>query len=102
MLPVLSELKITLDNKLADDNLLIIAAYERGAAGNFRALQNILEALGKTTQNISPREIRTIWFLKERGKINDAEFNFAVQFLAIGTISQNPKDFGVDSEAVTF
>ncbi|MDQ6788564.1 MAG: FHA domain-containing protein [Acidobacteriota bacterium] len=102
MLPVLGELKITLDNKLADDNLLIIAGYERGAAGNARALQSVLEALSKQTQNVSPREIRTIWFLKQQGKITDAEYNFALDFLAIGTIAQNPKDFGVSADALTF
>ena len=102
MLPFLTDLKITLDNKLANDNLMIIAAYERGAAGKSRSLQSTLEALSKTTQNVSPREIRTIWFLKDKGKITDAEFNFALQFLAIGAITQNPKDFNVNSDAVTF
>lgn len=102
MLPHLTELKITLDNKLADDNLMIIAAYERGAAGKPRSLQSTLEALSKTTKNISAREIRTIWFLKKADKITDAEFNFALQFLAIGTITQNPKDFNVSTDAVTF
>ena len=102
MLPILNDLKITLDNKLADDNLLIIAAYERGAAGKPRSLQSTLEALSKQTQNVSPREIRTIWFLREKDKITEAEFNFAVQFLAIGAITQNPKDFNVSAEAVTF
>lgn len=102
MLPFLNDLKITLDNKLADDNLMIIAAYERGAAGKPRSLQSTLEALSKTTQNVGPREIRTIWFLKNAGKITDAEFNFALQFLAIGAITQNPKDFNVNTDAVTF
>lgn len=102
ILPILSDLKITLDNKLANDNLLIVAAFERGAAGKPRSLQSTLEALSKTTQNVSPREIRTIWFLREKDKITEAEFNFALQFLAIGAITQNPKDFNVNSDAVTF
>lgn len=102
MLPILNDLKITLDNKLADDNLMIIAAYERGAAGKPRSLQSTLEALSKNTQNVSPREIRTIWFLREKDKITEAEFNFALQFLAIGAITQNPKDFNVSADAVTF
>lgn len=102
MLPILSDLKITLDNKLADDNLLIIAAYERGAAGNPRSLQSTLEALSKQTQNVSPRQIRTVWFLREKGKITEAEFDFAVRFIAIGAITQSPKDFGVSADAVTF
>lgn len=102
MLPVLGELKATLANNLADDNLLIIAGYDRGAAGKPRALQSIIEALGKTTDNASAREIRTIWFLKDKGKITDAEFEFALRFLAIGTISQNPSNFNVNAEAVNF
>ena len=102
MLPILSDLKVTLDNKLADDNLLIIAAYERGAAGKARSLQSTLEAIAKQTQSVSPREIRTIWFLKDKGKITDAEYNFALQFIAIGVITQNPKDFNVNTDAVIF
>ncbi|MBS1794049.1 MAG: FHA domain-containing protein [Acidobacteria bacterium] len=101
MLPVLAELRPTLDNTLADDNLLIIAAYDQGKAGQSRKLQNILEALGKKS-GVNPREIRTIWFLKEQDKITDAEYQYALRFLAIGTIMQNPKDFNVGAEAVTF
>lgn len=102
MLPILNDLKITLDNKLADDNLLIIAAYERGAAGRPRSLQSALEAVSKNAPNVSPREIRSIWFLKDKGKITDAEFNFAVQFLAVGAMTQSPKDFNINAEAITF
>ncbi|MGI8640346.1 MAG: FHA domain-containing protein [Pyrinomonadaceae bacterium] len=104
MLPVLSDLKGTLDNKLADDNLLIIAGYARNQTGKNTPLQNVIEGLSKSsqTENVTPREIRTIWFLKKKDKISDAEFNFALQFLAIGAISQSPKDFNVISEAVAF
>ena len=102
MLPVLNELKIALDNNLANDNLLIIAAYERGAAGKARDLRNTIEALAKKSQNVSPREIRSIWFLQENGKISQTEFEFALRFLAIGAIMQNPKDFDINTEAVIF
>ncbi len=102
MLPVLSELKVKLDNKLADDNLLIIAAFDQGKAGKSDSLRGRIEGLAKKLTNISPRQIRSIWFLKEKGKITDVEFEFALRFLAIGTIMQNPADFGVQTEAVTF
>ena len=104
MLSDLSDLKGTLDNKLADDNLLIIAGYARKQAGSNIPLQNVMEGLSKSsqTENVTPREIRTIWFLKKKDKISDAEFNFAIQFLAIGIMSQNPKDFSVNAEALTF
>ncbi len=104
MLTDLTDLKGNLDNNLADDNLLIIAGYARKQAGSNTPLQNIIEGLAKSsqTENVTPREIRTIWFLKKRDKISDAEFNFALQFLAIGTISQNPKDFNVAADSLTF
>jgi pSer/pThr/pTyr-binding forkhead associated (FHA) protein len=102
MLPIFGELRVTLANNLADDNLLMIAAYDQGKAGKFKDLRNTLEALAKKNPNASPREIRTIWFLKKQGKITDAEYEFALRFLAIGTVTQNPKDFGVNSEAVVF
>jgi hypothetical protein len=102
MLPVFSELRISLANNLADDNLLMIAAYDQGKAGKFKDLRNAMEALAKKNPSVSPREIRTIWFLKKQGKISDAEYDFALRFLAIGTIAQNPKDFGVNAEAVIF
>jgi hypothetical protein len=102
MLPIFSELRISLANNLADDNLMMIAAYDQGKAGKFKDLRNSLEALAKKNPSVSPREIRTIWFLKQQGKITDAEFEFALRFLAIGTIAQNPKDFSVNAEAVIF
>jgi hypothetical protein len=102
MLPIFSELRISLANNLADDNLMMIAAYDQGKAGKFKDLRNSLEALAKKNPSVSPREIRTIWFLKQQGKLTDAEFEFALRFLAIGTITQNPKDFSVNAEAVIF
>jgi hypothetical protein len=102
MLPIFSELRIPLANNLADDSLLMIAAYDQGKAGKFKDLRNAMEALAKKNPGVSPREIRTIWFLKRQGKITDAEYEFALRFLAIGTITQNPKDFNVTAEAVIF
>lgn len=102
MLPVLGELKITLGNELADENLLVIAAYDLGEQGKFRQMQSTLEALSKQLQGVPAGKIRTIWFLREKGKITEAEYDFALRFLAIGVITQNPKDFNVESEALTF
>jgi hypothetical protein len=102
MLPVLGELKITLGNELADENLLVIAAYDLGEQKRYRAMQTTLEALTKQSQGVPANQVRTIWFLRQKGKLTDAQYNFALRFLAIGTITQNPKDFGVEAEAITF
>jgi hypothetical protein len=62
-------------------------------------MRNMLQDLA-TKSPESSRAIRTIWFLEKQGKITPAEFEFALRFLAIGTITQNPKDFGVNAEAL--
>ena len=88
-------------DEFSDDSLLAIAAYEQGAAGKTLEMRNMLQGLtGSISQ--SSRRIRTIWFLKDNGKISETQFEFALRFLAVGTIAQNPKDFGVNAEAVKF
>src|SRR5690606_38149458 len=99
MAEVLEKLNIQIGSELADDCLLMIAAYEQGAAGETMMMRNMLQALANET-NESSRTIRTIWFLEKRGKITPAEFERALAFLAIGTIAQNPKDFDVNTEAL--
>lgn len=100
MSPVLDRLTIALGNEMADDLLLVIAAYNEGAAGETLKMRNRLASLAKNNPTASSREIRTIWFLKDKGEISSAQYEFAVNFLAIGTITQNPKVFGVNSEAL--
>lgn len=85
---------IHIGNELADDALLMIAVSDRSEVLPFR---NMLQDLSNEFPE-SSRTIRTIWFLKQKGKITDAEYEFALRFLAIGTITQNPKDFNVNAE----
>lgn len=97
MIDVLGKLSTHLGNELADDSLLVIAAYGQGAAGDTMKMRNMLQQLANQSPE-SSRAIRTIWFLQKNGKITNAEFENALNFLAIGTISQNPKDFGVNTD----
>ncbi len=97
---VLDRLTIVLSNELADDALLVIAAYSEGVEGNSLKMRDRLAGLAKKNPTASSREIRSIWFLKERNEISNAQYEFALNFLAIGTITQNPKEFGVNSEAL--
>lgn len=100
MTDVLDKLTTHLGNELADDSLLVIAAYGQGSAGDFMKMRNMLQDLA-TKSPESSRAIRTIWFLQKNGKITQSEYENALNFLAIGTISQNPKEFGVNAEALT-
>jgi hypothetical protein len=99
MADVLGKLRTPIGNELSDEVLLMIAAYDQGASGNFGKLTTTLQGL--KAQN-NARDIRTIWFLQKNGTITQAEFDFALQFLAVGTIAQKPKDFGVNAEPLTF
>lgn len=101
MANILDELSRNVGDEFSDDSLLVISAYEQGAAGQTLEMRNMLQGLTDKFPE-SSRRIRTIWFLKENGKISESQFDFALRFLAVGTISQNPRDFGVNAEAVKF
>ena len=96
---VYDKLGTHIGNEFAEDSLLMVAAYDQGAAGDTMKLRNMLQDLANKTQE-STRTIRTIWFLEKNNKITAAEFDRALNFLAIGTITQNPKEFGVNAEAL--
>ncbi|MEP7075308.1 MAG: FHA domain-containing protein [Acidobacteriota bacterium] len=101
MAETLDKLGTQLGSELANDALLMMAAYDQGAGGDFMKMRNMLQDLA-TKAPESARAIRTIWYLHKNGKISDGEYDFALRFLAIGIITQNPKDFGVNAEALTF
>ena len=96
---VYDKLGTHIGNEFAEDSLLMVAAYDQGVAGDTMKLRNMLQDLANKTQE-STRTIRTIWFLEKNNKITSAEFDRALNFLTIGTITQNPKEFGVNAEAL--
>jgi hypothetical protein len=101
MSEVLDKLSTQVGSELADDSLLVIAAFDQGTAGEFLKMRNMLQQLSNQFPE-SSRTIRTIWFLHKNGKISETQFEFALRFLAIGTITQNPKDFNVNAEELKF
>ena len=96
---ILENLGLNIGNELADDCLLVMAAYGQGERGQFMKMRNLLQKIAVESP-ASTREIRTIWFLEKNKKISAAEFDFALTFLALGTIAQNPKAFGVNADAL--
>jgi pSer/pThr/pTyr-binding forkhead associated (FHA) protein len=100
MADILERLQTQIGCELYDDCLMMVAAYDQGERGDFMRLRNTLQDLANKFPE-SSRAIRSIWFLQKQGKITDAEFDFALKFLAIGTITQNPRDFGVSAEQLT-
>ena len=96
---VYDKLATQIGSELGDDALLMVAAYDQGAAGDTMKMRNMLQDLANKS-NEGVRTIRSIWFLQKNGKITQGEFDRALNFLAIGTITQNPKEFGVNAEAL--
>jgi len=97
MSDVFEKLNTQIGSELSDDSLMMVAAFDQGQRGDFMGLRNTLQDLANKFPD-SSRAIRSIWFLQKQGKISGPEFDFAIMFLAVGTISQNPKDFGVNAE----
>ncbi len=100
MADILDNLNIQIGDEQADDNLIIIAAYEDGVRNQYLKMRNKLQRLAAKNPNRAS-EIRTIWFLKDKGEISASQFDFALRFLAIGTITQNPEAFSVKAKALS-
>ena len=96
---IYDKLATQIGSELSDDALLMVAAYDQGEAGDTMKMRNMLQDLANKS-NEGVRTIRSIWFLEKNGKLTPGEFDRALNFLAIGTITQNPKDFGVNAEAL--
>ena len=94
----LGKLSRVLGTELANDCLIVVAAYEEG--GSTLAMRDKLQNLTAKTPNVSPAIVRTVWFLKENGRLSDSAFDFVLRFLAIGTIRENPREFGIDAESL--
>ncbi len=96
---VYDKLSTQIGSEFGEDSLLMVAAFDQGVAGDTMKMRNMLQDLA-TKSTEGARTIRTIWFLQKNGKISQSEFDRALNFLAIGTITQNPKEFGVKAEAL--
>lgn len=96
----LSNIIETFGADFANECLLVVAAYSNGTKGE--SLQTTAGILGKNFPFDSPQRIRSLWFFKDNDKLNGEQFDFALRYLAIGTITQNPKDFNVQAEALVF
>lgn len=102
MADVLQKLQAVIGVESADDATVVVAAYYQGEGGSYTKMQSTIEVLSKTIEGVTARQIRTIWFLNEKGKLTPEEFNLALRFIAIGTIMQKPDEFNVKAEALTF
>lgn len=92
MAPDLQKYSLVLGNELANDNLLALAAYSEGNPPN--AMRDRVANL-TLKPGAAAATVRTVWFLHDNGKLSDSAFDFAVRFIAAGTLLQNPADFNL-------
>jgi len=83
----------------ADDDLLIIAAQSNNTSGT--TLRTTASGFGERKTG-NARTFRSIWFFKANGKLTDAQFDYALRYLAVGAITQNPREFNVQADKLVF
>jgi hypothetical protein len=99
MIPALLSLRATFGSGDADSSLLIVAAYSGGGVGSKKS-HPLLATMRRLVHN--PLTQRNVWFLHERGGLAPQDYDFVVRFLALGVIAQNPRQFGVAADPLTF
>ena len=96
ILGTLGKLSRVFSGELSDDSLLVIAATNQSKDGE------LLNTITKSSTEFPNSPVRSIWFLHDKNKLSPAQFDKVLRFLAVGTIMQNPKDFSVNADAVSF
>lgn len=85
-------------SNFADQALLIVAAHK--IPGGTKKSHPLLEPLRRLVRN--PQTDRNVWFLREKGALSDAAYEFVLRVLAYGAIAQNPRQFSLDAPALVF
>ena len=98
ILPELLGLHATFGTEDADSSLILIAAYKMGGGG--KKSHPLLPVLRRIANN--PLTQRNVWFLRENGGLGDEPYDFVIKVLALGVISQSPRQFGIAAEPLTF
>lgn len=90
--PDLQKYTLVLGTELANDNLLSVAAYAEGNPPN--QMRDRVAAL-TLTPGATAGTVRTVWYLRDNNKLSESAFDFAVRFVAAGTLLQNPSAFNL-------
>lgn len=85
-------------SEFADPTLMLVAAHK--IPGGSKKSHPLLQPLRQLVKN--PQTDRNVWFLREKGALSDAAYEFVLRFLAYGAIAQNPRQFGLDAPALVF
>lgn len=98
LVPEIQFLRGHFGSEFADPTLMLVAAHK--IPGGSKKSHPLLEPLRRLVKN--PQTDRNVWFLREKGALSDAAYEFVLRFLAYAAIAQNPRQFGLDAPALVF
>jgi len=98
ILPELLSLRKTLGTESVDKSLILVAAYKMG--GGTKKSHPLLRTMTRAVKN--PLTDRNVWYLRGHESLGDEAYEFVVNFLALGIISENPRRFGVAAPPISY
>ena len=98
MIPTLVTLGIDFGSD-ADSSLIVLAAQTMGPGT--KKSHPLLPRIREVIKS-NPSAKRSVWYLYEHDAISREAYSFVVRFLALGIIAQNPRQFGIEAEALAF
>jgi hypothetical protein len=98
LVPEVQFLRGHFGSEFADPTLILVAAYK--IPGGSKRSHPLLPRLNQLVKN--PQTDRNVWFLRDKGALSDAAYDFVLRFLAYGAIAQNPRQFKLDAPALVF
>jgi hypothetical protein len=98
VLPLLTSLNKTFGSSEADSCLILIAASHEGP-GTKRS-HPLLRRMNRAVTN--PLTERNVWYLHDHNIISADAYGLVVNTIAYGVIARNPRQFGIQSDPLSF
>jgi hypothetical protein len=98
VIPDLLWVRDIIGSEEADKSLMIVAAYKMGRGSKLsHPIIVARRQLGKARNYEG-----TVWYLYEHGGIKKPVYDYVIGFLALAIIAQEPHQFQVDADSLTF
>lgn len=97
-LPALATLNKTFGSNDGDSCLILIAAFQEGPGT--RRSHPLLRRMSDVVSN--PLTERNIWYLNEQKILSADAYALAIDTIAFGVITRNPREFGLENQTVNF
>jgi hypothetical protein len=98
ILPELLALRKTLGTESADKGLIVVAAYKTG--GGTKKSHPLIRTMTRVVKN--PLTDRNVWYLHNHAGLEAEAYDFVINFLVLGVIGENPRQFGVSASPIAY